>query len=75
MAIPEAEIGLNENRQVVLVLRLTLDQHSQVLYGELVNAEGTGQEHFKSLDSLGQTVERWLDRQKDLSVPRADRSG
>lgn len=63
MALSDTEVELTECRQVVLVLRLTLDQDSQVLYGELLNADGTGQGRFKSLSSLGSTVKRWLERQ------------
>lgn len=69
MTLSDTGVGLTENRQVVLVVRLTLDQDSQVLYGELLNADGTGQGRFKSLSSLGSTVKRWLERQPDHPLP------
>ena len=73
MALSDTEVELTECRQVVLVLRLTLDQDSQVLYGELLNADGTGQGRFKSLSSLGSIVKRWLERQP-IHLPSSDTS-
>lgn len=65
MSLPDAEVELTEGRQVVLVLRLTLDQHSQLLYGELVNAEGIGQGRFKTLTTLEPSIKQWLKRQQN----------
>lgn len=72
MALSDTDVGLTESRQVVLVLRLTLDQDSQVLYGELLNADGRGQGRFRTLAGLGSTVKRWLDRQQDHSLAPPD---
>lgn len=74
MSLPDAEVELTENRQAVLVLRLTLDQDARLLYGELVDAEGVGQERFKTLAALGPSVERWLERQQPHPQPNANRA-
>ena len=69
MARPDGEADVLENRHVVLVLRLTLDQRSQLLYGEVLNAEGIGLGRFMNLAKLNETVNRWLERQQDDQVP------
>ncbi len=74
MSLPDAEVELSESRQVVLVLRLTLDQHSELLYGELLNAEGVGQGRFKSLTTLGALVRGWLERKQDPHLSGSDRT-
>jgi hypothetical protein len=65
MGRSDVESELIESRQVVLVLRLTLDRNSRLLYGELLNAEGVGQGRFIDLTHMSKTVKRWLGRQQD----------
>jgi hypothetical protein len=72
MTDSDVEADLMESRQVVLVLRLTLDGNSQLLYGELLNAEGVGQGRFIDLMNLSNMVMRWLGRQHGARAHEAD---
>jgi hypothetical protein len=63
-----------ESRQVVLVLRLTLNQNSHLLYGEVLNAEGVGQGRFINLASMSNIVNRWLERQQDDRSEATDKA-
>lgn len=62
MSQPDAPDQLRENRQVVLILRLVLDRHASLRYGEVLDAQAVSQGRFSSLGELTDAVKEWLDR-------------
>ncbi len=61
-AVPalDQEDELSGSRQVVLILRLVLDQRSRLHHGELVDAEATVVGRFLTLEGLLEVVRQWL---------------
>jgi hypothetical protein len=64
-AVPalDQEDELSGSRQVVLILRLVLDQRLRLRHGELVDAEATVLGRFLTLEGLLEVVQQWLARQ------------
>jgi hypothetical protein len=52
------------SRQVVLIVRMVLDGKSRLQYGELLDVETAGMGRFTTVNGLGETVKRWLERQR-----------
>jgi hypothetical protein len=76
-AVPasDREDELAGSRQVVLILRLVLDQQSQLRQGELVDAEATVLGRFLTLAGLMEVMRQWLgrlptDRARAEDLPR-----
>lgn len=63
MPTSEAD-DLSDSRQVVLVLRLVLDQRALLRHGELLDAEGTGQGRFATVTGMTDLVRQWLENQQ-----------
>jgi hypothetical protein len=53
-----------EKRSVTLVLRLVLDAHGRLQYGEAVDTEARSQGQFVGWRGLTRTVRAWLARQE-----------
>jgi hypothetical protein len=66
-----ADDELSRSRHVVLVLRLVLDGHAQLRYGELLDGGAVQQGRFGSVDELMETLRQWLERQQRDHVPAA----
>jgi hypothetical protein len=58
------EDDLVDRQQVVLVLRLTLDRHAHLRYGELLDAGARRQGRFMTLSEMSRAVQQWLYRQQ-----------
>jgi hypothetical protein len=51
---------LADKRQIILILRLTIDVLGQLLYGETVDVEGTVIGRFAEWQRLWTTIRAWL---------------
>jgi hypothetical protein len=58
-----AENHLADRRYVSVVLRLVLDQHGQLIHGELVGAANTRPARFSGWRGLTRALKVWLTRQ------------
>jgi hypothetical protein len=71
--VTEAVLDLGEedeasgNRNVVLILRLVLDQHAHLYRGELFTSDGTRLGHFVNSEGLAEAIHRWLKQQLDVA--------
>ena len=54
---------LVDHRQAFLVLRLVLDRHARLRYGEVLDADAIRQGRFTSPVELADVVKLWLDQQ------------
>jgi hypothetical protein len=59
---PPAENHLADRRYVSVVLRLVLDQHGQMIHGELVGDANTPPARFSGWRGLTRAVQVWLTR-------------
>ena len=62
---------LSNRRYATIILRLQLDQDGRLIRGELVDADGTRQQHFIGWHGLSQSVWGWLYRQQHKRPPDA----
>jgi len=60
MSTVSHENGLAEHHYATLILRLMLDQHGRLMYGDIVDVANTHQEHFVGDHGLIQAVRTWL---------------
>jgi hypothetical protein len=51
---------LADKRQIILIIRLTTDVQGQLLYGEIVDLEGTVIGRFAELQRLWAIIGTWL---------------
>jgi hypothetical protein len=65
---------LSDSRQVVLVLRLVLDQRALLRHGELLDAEGAGQGRFATVAGMTALVRQWLENQQPDSLTDTDQA-
>jgi hypothetical protein len=54
------ESDLAKQHYATLILRLMLDPHGRLIYGEIVEVGNTRQEHFVGDQGLIQAVRMWL---------------
>ena len=64
MPLPLNENNLAERRNVTVILRLVLDQHGQLIHGELVDVADAPQERFIGWRGMIRAVRAWLIRQE-----------
>jgi hypothetical protein len=62
---PPAENHLADRRYVSVVLRLVLNQHGQMIYGEVVGDATTRPARFRGWRGLTRAVQVWLAREHD----------
>jgi hypothetical protein len=60
---------LPNSYQVVLILRLVLDQELHLRRGELLDAEGVSLGRFLNLKGLTELVSQWLELREPTSNP------
>ena len=65
MARSSVEDDLIDSKQVILILRLTVDRHARLRHGELLDAGASGQGRFMTLSDMSEAVQQWLDRQRE----------
>ena len=65
MSTREHENDLTEQHYATLILRLILDRHGRLVYGDMMDAANTRQEHFVGNHGLFQAVRTWLAQQED----------
>ncbi|MSP12340.1 MAG: hypothetical protein EXR62_05210 [Chloroflexi bacterium] len=68
---PEAE-QLATKRYITVVLRLVVDEHDRLLYGEIVDGAGAGAKRFAGWRVLVRTVRTWVARQIPPALPERD---
>ena len=61
---------LEERFPVTLIVRLVVDQHGQLINGELMDATYTFRQHFLGRDGLTDAVDAWLIRQEEGGANR-----
>jgi hypothetical protein len=54
---------LADKRQVILILRLTLDERGQLAHGEVAKLEGEVIGRFSDWSQFAQSVPEWLGKQ------------
>jgi hypothetical protein len=59
---PPAENHLADRRYVSVILRLVLDQHGQMLHGEVVGTANARPARFSGWPGLTRAVQAWLTR-------------
>ena len=73
LAQSPAENHLTDRRYVSVVLRLVLDQHGQMIHGEVVGDATTRPARFSGWRGLTRAVQSWLTRYEQDRV--ADEPG
>jgi hypothetical protein len=51
---------LADKRQIILIVRLTVDRQGQLLYGEIIDTEGTVIGRFAEWQRLWATIRTWV---------------
>jgi hypothetical protein len=65
---PPARNNLAEKRYATLILRLVLDQHGRLIYGELVDVASGLPDRFVAWRGLIRTVRAWLTSQEQTGT-------
>lgn len=68
MSSPSDENDLAKQYYVTLILRLMLDQHGQLIHGEIVDATNTLQKRFIGRNGLIGAVQDWLSQREETGT-------
>jgi hypothetical protein len=66
---------LAEKRYVTVLVRLVVDPHGHLIYGQVIDVEGTPQARFTGWRGLGQAVRGWLGFEGEMAEPDEPESG
>jgi hypothetical protein len=64
---------LDERRDLAVIVRMVVDERSQLVHGELVDLEGKSHGRFTEWDDLIRLMRSWLD-ELDRDAPATPRS-